>query len=124
MSGVLKVHAEPGIVPLGPPIANTRFYVVDSAGQVLPPGVPGELYISGTGVSPGYVERPVITRERFLPDPWSGAPDAHMFRTGDIVRLVNGNNFELKPQYIPLLPKFHGMDSEDTYLFLTKFEEV
>jgi amino acid adenylation domain-containing protein len=94
MSGVLKVHAEPGIVPLGPPIANTRFYVVDSAGQVLPPGVPGELYISGTGVSPGYVERPVITRERFLPDPWSGAPDAHMFRTGDIVRLVNGNNFE------------------------------
>ena len=37
---------------------------------------------------------------------------------------ANGNNFELKPQYIPMLPKFHGMDSEDTYIFLTEFEEV
>jgi thioesterase domain-containing protein/acyl carrier protein len=56
--------------------------------------VPGELYIGGIGVSPGYVDRPEITQQRFLPDPYAPRPGARMFRTGDLVRLVNTNEFE------------------------------
>jgi thioesterase domain-containing protein/acyl carrier protein len=56
--------------------------------------VPGELYIGGIGVSPGYVDRPEITKQRFLPDPYAAAPGSRMFKTGDLVRLVNGNEFE------------------------------
>jgi amino acid adenylation domain-containing protein len=93
-SGVLRIQSEPGVVPVGPPIANTTFYVLDDLGRLLPPGVPGELYIGGTGVSPGYVDRPDITRQRFLPDPYAPLPGSRMFKTGDLVRLVNGNEFE------------------------------
>jgi amino acid adenylation domain-containing protein len=93
-AGGLRIRSEEGVVAVGPPIANTRFYVLDETGRLLPPGVPGELYIGGIGVSPGYVDRPEITRQRFLPDPYALLPCARMFRTGDLVRLINGNEFE------------------------------
>jgi amino acid adenylation domain-containing protein len=93
-SAVLKIQSEPGAVTVGPPIANTTLYVLDETGRLLPPGVPGELYIGGIGLSSGYVDRPQITRERFLPDPYSQVPGARMFKTGDLVRLVNKQEFE------------------------------
>jgi amino acid adenylation domain-containing protein len=93
-SGALRIQSEPGVVTVGPPIANTTFYVLDDVGRLLPPGVPGELYIGGIGVSPGYVDRPEITGQRFLPDPYAPEPGARMFKTGDLVRLVNTNEFE------------------------------
>ena len=93
-SGALRIQSEEGVVPVGPPIANTRFYVLDETGRLLPPGVPGELYIGGIGVSAGYLDRPQLTRQRFLPDPFAPVPGARMFRTGDLVRLINGNEFE------------------------------
>jgi amino acid adenylation domain-containing protein len=96
-SGVLKIKHEAGIVPVGPPIANTTFYVMDKAGQLLPPGVPGELYIGGLGVSPGYVARPELTAERFVADRFtvdSNTTNGTMFATGDLVRIVNGNELE------------------------------
>jgi amino acid adenylation domain-containing protein len=93
-AGGLRIQPEDGVVAVGPPIANTRFYVLDETGRPLPPGVPGELYIGGIGVSPGYVDRPEITQQRFLPDPYAPRPGARMFRTGDLVRLVNTNEFE------------------------------
>ena len=93
-SGALRIQTEQGVVTVGPPIANTTFYVLDDMGRLLPPGVPGELYIGGIGVSPGYVDRPQITKQRFLPDPYALAPRARMFKTGDLVRLINGNEFE------------------------------
>ena len=93
-SAVLRVQNEPGIVPVGPPMANTAFYVMDRAGKPLPPGVLGELYIGGAGVSPGYVARPELNAERFLQDPMSSNPADRVFCTGDLVRLVNGNVFE------------------------------
>jgi amino acid adenylation domain-containing protein len=93
-SSVLRIQFEKGIVPIGPPIANTTFYVLDNSGRLLPPGVLGELYIGGEGVSFGYLNRPELTDERFLPDPYSRLPGARMFKSGDLVRILNRHEFE------------------------------
>ncbi|QVM89273.1 amino acid adenylation domain-containing protein [Pseudomonas entomophila] len=73
-------------VPIGRPIGNTTVYVLDHQGRVLPEGVTGELYIGGDGVALGYLERPQLTAERFLDDPFSAVPGARMYRTGDLAR--------------------------------------
>jgi amino acid adenylation domain-containing protein len=93
-SGVVRLKPDSPLVPIGPPIANTSFYVMDEAGRPLPPGVPGELYIGGAGVSPGYLNRPELTAQRFVPDTFSDSADSFLFRTGDLVRLIDGNNLE------------------------------
>ena len=84
-SSTLTVEGQPdGIVSLGTPIANTQLYVLDQALRPVPAGQPGELFIGGDGVTRGYLERPELTAERFLPN--SFTQKGRMYRTGDLVR--------------------------------------
>ncbi|MBA4602107.1 non-ribosomal peptide synthetase, partial [Thermoactinomyces mirandus] len=81
-----------GRVPIGKPLNNTRLYVLNGWGQLQPVGVPGELCISGDGVAKGYLNRPDLTRERFVEDPFN--PGNHMYKTGDLVRWLPDGNIE------------------------------
>jgi len=81
-------------VPIGKPIANTQVHILDDAQQPLPIGTAGELYIGGIQVGRGYLNRPELTAERFIDDPFSGVPDARLYKTGDLVRYLPDGNIE------------------------------
>jgi amino acid adenylation domain-containing protein len=88
-----EVKAPVGRILIGKPIANTLAYVLDTAMQRVPIGVTGELWIGGDGVTLGYHNRPDLTKDRFVPDPFAGGA-ARMYHTGDLVRFHADGNLE------------------------------
>jgi amino acid adenylation domain-containing protein len=84
-----------GAPSIGKPIANQRVYILDPNLNPLPAGFSGEIYIGGIGVARGYLERPELTAERFLPDPFSKQPGERFYKTGDVGRFLPDGTLEL-----------------------------
>jgi amino acid adenylation domain-containing protein len=82
------------IVPIGRPIANTQIYILDKLQNAVPVAVPGELHISGEGLGRGYFNRPELTAEKFVPNPFSGKPGQRLYKTGDLARYLPDGNIE------------------------------
>ena len=84
----------PACVPIGRPIPNVRLFVLDQSGSVTPSQLAGELCIAGVGLARGYLGRPDLTAERFIPDFLSGVPGGRLYRTGDLVRYQSSGNLD------------------------------
>jgi amino acid adenylation domain-containing protein/thioester reductase-like protein len=87
-----RVRAAAPVV-IGGPLANTQVYVLDAQGEPAPAGIPGELHIGGAGLARGYLGRPALTAEKFIPNPF-GEPGSRMYRTGDLVRVLPEGDLE------------------------------
>lgn len=83
------------LVPIGHPFANTQIYILDFHLQQTPVGVPGEIYISGAGVTRGYLNRPDLTAEKFIPNLFSDKPEERLYKTADLGRYLPDGNIEL-----------------------------
>jgi thioesterase domain-containing protein len=81
-------------IPIGRAIAKTLLYILDDRGEGVPIGVAGELHVGGTGVARGYLDRPDLTAERFVPDPFSDGEGVRLYRTGDLCRWLTDGTIE------------------------------
>lgn len=91
-SSVNRIVAGDDPIAIGLPVGNTQLYILDKELQLVPAGVAGELHIGGEGLAQGYLNHDHLTREKFIPDPFSSLPGARLYKTGDRARyLVNGS---------------------------------
>ncbi|NEP88104.1 MAG: amino acid adenylation domain-containing protein, partial [Okeania sp. SIO2C2] len=85
----------PRLPPIGRPIANTQFYILSREQQPVPVGVPGELYIGGVCLANGYLRRPELTAEKFIPNPFEKSKATRLYQTGDLARYLPDGNVEI-----------------------------
>ncbi|ACL75344.1 non-ribosomal peptide synthetase [Ruminiclostridium cellulolyticum] len=81
-------------IPIGHPLANTKLYILDKYFNPVPIGVPGELHICGDGLASGYLNRPELTNEKFISNPFSDKHGGRLYKTGDLVRYANDGSIE------------------------------
>ncbi len=93
-STIKQVKAADRIISIGHPIDNTFIYILDKYLRPLPPGVVGEIYIGGEGVAKGYLNRPELTVEKFIADPFAKRPGSNMYRTGDLGKFWDDGEIE------------------------------
>lgn len=98
-------------VPIGQGLDNSHIYLLDTDLIPVPIGIPGEIYIGGASVTRGYLKRPGLTADRFIPDPFSAQPGARMYRTGDVARYQPDGNLEFLRR-ADLQVKLHGFRIE------------
>jgi amino acid adenylation domain-containing protein/non-ribosomal peptide synthase protein (TIGR01720 family) len=79
---------------IGIPIPDLQIYILDESGQLVPIGVPGEMHVGGAGLARGYLRRPELTEQRFIPDHVTGRKDARLYKTGDLARFLPGRDLE------------------------------
>jgi amino acid adenylation domain-containing protein/FkbM family methyltransferase len=91
---VCRISSEYEIPTIGRAVPNATLYVLDPGGQPVPVGIAGELHIGGAGVARGYLYRPELTAERFIPHPFSTEPGARLYKTGDLVRFLEDGRLE------------------------------
>ena len=124
-SAASRVEPGPGPVPIGPPIANTTFHVLDSLGHPTPIGVPGELHIGGDGLAPGYWNEPGLSAETFIADPFGRDPGSRLYRTGDRVRRLPSGMLEFLGR-LDTQVKVRGfrIETSEVESVLSRFEGV
>jgi len=83
-------------VPIGRPIHNSKIYILDTEMNPVPVGITGELYIGGEILAKGYLNKPEVTGEKFVPDPFADTPGAKMFKTGDLARYLSSGEIEFR----------------------------
>jgi len=91
---IAATESESGRVPIGRPIDNTQLYILDQQKRPVPIGVRGHLHIAGFGVGRGYLNQPMLTAEKFIPDPFSSEAGARMYMSGDLARFLPDGQIE------------------------------
>lgn len=89
-----RIYADDEIITVGRPIDNMYVYILDNQLRPVPEGTVGEIFMGGVGVGKGYMNRPELTAELFMDDPFSDIPGARMYKTGDLGRFVNGGEIQ------------------------------